>query len=125
MDKILIRGLEFYGYHGASDEEQTVGHRFIADATLTVDTRSAGQSDDLSETVSYADIAAKILTVGTQTQYRLIEALLAHITREIFAEFPRVQQIRLCIQKLCPPMNAIVASVGVEIERTREEEEKI
>ncbi len=120
MDKILIRGLEFYGYHGASDEEQTVGHRFIADATLTVDTRSAGQSDNLAETVSYADIAAKILTVGTQTQYRLIEALLAHITREIFADFPRVQQIRLCIQKLCPPMNAIVASVGVEIERTRE-----
>ena len=63
MDKILIRGLDFYGYHGASDEEQVVGHRFIADATLTVDTHSAGQSDNLAETVSYADIAAKIIDI--------------------------------------------------------------
>ena len=120
MDSILIRGLEFYGYHGASDEEQKVGHRFIADATLTVDTRSAGQSDNLNETVSYAEVAAKILAIGTETKYRLIETLLAHIVREIFADFPRVQKIRLCIQKLCPPMNAIVASVGVEIERERD-----
>ncbi len=120
MDSILIRGLEFYGYHGASDEEQIVGHRFIADATLTVDTRSAGQSDNLDDTVSYADVAAKILTLGTQTKYRLIETLLAHLTREIFADFPRVQKIQLRIQKLCPPMNAIAASVGVEIQRERE-----
>lgn len=119
MDTILIRGLEFYGYHGASDEEQIVGHRFIVDADLTVDTRAAGMSDDLAETVSYAAVAERILAIGTGTKYRLIEALLAHITREIFDQFARVDGIRLRIQKLCPPMNAVVASVGVEIFRQR------
>jgi 7,8-dihydroneopterin aldolase/epimerase/oxygenase len=119
MDTILIRGLEFYGYHGASDEEQVVGHRFIVDTDLTVDTHAAGASDDLEETVSYAAVAEWILAIGTGTKYRLIEALCAHVVREIFAHFARVTTVRLRVQKLCPPMNAIVASVGVEIVRDR------
>ena len=118
-DAILIKGLEFYAFHGASDAEQTVGHRYLVDARLTVDTRPAGQSDRLQDTVSYALVAQRIVEVGTRTQYRLLEALAAHIVTVIFEEFPLVEQIWLCVQKLAPPMNSIVASVGVEITRNR------
>src|ERR1044071_4336762 len=116
-DAILINGLEFYAFHGASDEEQTVGHRYLVDVRLTVDTRPAGQSDRLHDTVSYARVAKRIVEVGTQTQYRLLEALAAHIVTVLFAEFALVEAIQLRVQKLAPPMNSIVSSVGVEILR--------
>jgi dihydroneopterin aldolase len=121
-DGIIIDGLEFYAYHGASDQEQSVGHRYLVDIRLTVDTRPAGRSDRLSDTVSYSRVAKRIVEVGTQEQYRLLEALAARLNVMIFDEFPAVQSIRLRVQKMCPPMNAIVASVGVETLRHRAEQ---
>jgi 7,8-dihydroneopterin aldolase/epimerase/oxygenase len=120
QDGILINGLEFYGYHGASDQEQTVGHRYLVDVRLLVDTREAGVSDSLSDTVSYSRVARRIVEIGTTERYRLLESLARRLTDTIFSEFPDVQKIRLRVVKICPPMNAIAASVGVEITRGRE-----
>ena len=124
MDTILIKGLEFYAYHGASDEEQSVGHRYLIDAWLTVDTRLAGHTDALSDTVSYAEAARQLVQIGTERQYRLLEALSARMVSVLFEEFPSVEAVRLRVQKISPPMNAIVASVGVELYRDREEVEQ-
>lgn len=118
-DTILINGLEFYGYHGASDQEQTVGHRYFIDVRLGVDTHTAGSSDRLADTVSYSRVARKLIEIGTQRQFRLLEALAAHMVDVVFEEFAQVQTLRLRVQKMCPPMNAIVASVGVELYRSR------
>ena len=76
-DTILINGLEFYAYHGASDQEQTVGHRYRVDARLMVDIAAASASDRLSDTVSYARVAKRLVEVGTGEQFRLLEALCA------------------------------------------------
>lgn len=118
-DSILINGLEFYAYHGASDQEQMVGHRYLVDARLIVDTRPAAATDRLSDTVSYSRVAKRIVQVGTEEQFRLLEALAGRLAEMIFAEFTPVQALCLRVQKMCPPMNAIVASVGVEITRRR------
>jgi dihydroneopterin aldolase len=118
-DQIVINGLEFYGYHGASDQEQTVGHRYFIDVRLAVDTRAAGLSDRLGDTVSYSKVARRLIDIGTQRQFRLLEALAAHMVQVVFDEFPLVRAVHLRVQKMCPPMNAIVASVGVEITRSR------
>lgn len=119
LDAIIISALEFYAYHGASDQEQTVGHRYVVDVRLSVDTRAAGVSDHLSDTVSYARIAKRIVQVGTEEQFRLLEALAKRLSDTVLAEFPPVQALTLRVQKMCPPMNAIVQSVGVEITRSR------
>jgi dihydroneopterin aldolase len=119
-DQIVINGLEFYGYHGASDQEQSVGHRYFVDVKLSVDTSAAGRSDRLSDTVSYSRVARRLIEIGTQRQFRLLEALAAQMADVILEEFPLVQAVHLRVQKMCPPMNAIVASVGVEVTRSRQ-----
>ena len=119
-DTILINGLEFYGYHGASDQEQVVGHRYLVDVRLGIDLRTPGDSDRLSETVSYARVAKRLVEVGTQEQFRLLEALAARMARLVLAEFPSVEEVTLRVQKVFPPMNAIAASVGIEITRMRD-----
>jgi hypothetical protein len=53
--------------------------------------------------------------------YRLVEALATQIMADLFDEFPEVEAVLLRVQKLNPPMNAIVASAGIELYRTRDE----
>ncbi len=118
-DTILITGLEFYAYHGATDEERKVGHRYRVDARLSVDIRNAGASDSLEETVNYAAVALCIQEVAQTNQFRLIEALATLIVRVVFERFSLIEAITLKVEKLMPPYPAIVESVGVEIFRTR------
>src|SRR5882762_1204352 len=97
-DAILISGLEFYAYHGASDQEQTVGHRYQVDVRLSVDTQTAGDSDRLTDTVNYSRVAKRLLEVGTQEQYRLLEALAARMVAAIFDDFPPVESVTLQVR---------------------------
>ena len=53
MDKIILNGCRFYGYHGAFVEEQTLGQVFVVDLELAVDLTRASQSDNLADTVHY------------------------------------------------------------------------
>ena len=54
MDKIILNGCRFYGYHGAFAEEQTLGQIFVVDLELTVDLTKASQSDNLDDTVWFS-----------------------------------------------------------------------
>lgn len=116
VDTIFIEAIEFYGYHGASSEEQSVGHRYAVDAELRVDTRLAGRSDDLRDTVNYSTVAKRIVAIGTQEQYQLIEALAARLADALLTEFA-IESVKLRVRKIRPPMNVIASAVGVEIER--------
>ncbi len=118
MDTIRIKQLEFYGYHGASDAEQEVGHRYMVDIILELDTRPAAKSDNLQDTVNYSRVAKRIITLGSSLKCRLLETLADKMATEILKEYP-VDSVTVHVRKLHPPMNAIVESVGVEIRRTR------
>lgn len=118
MDTILIDQLEFYAYHGASDEEQAIGHRYAVDVEIGFDTSRAGETDDLTDTINYSRVAKRIVEIGTTQQFRLLEALAASMADAVMAEFP-AQTLWLKVQKLHPPMPVIAKSVGVIIERER------
>ena len=52
MDRICIKGLEIFGKHGVLPEENALGQKFVISATLFCDTRGAGQSDRLEDSVN-------------------------------------------------------------------------
>ncbi len=119
QDTILITGLELYAFHGASDEEQTIGHRYQVEVRLTVNIESAIQSDSLEDTVNYAEVALALQRVATTRQFRLLEALAGEMIAAIFAQFPAVLAVWIRVQKRLPPFPAIVDTVGVELTRDR------
>ena len=94
----FIEGIEFYGYHGASDEEQSVGHRYEVDLEVRLDTRAAGRSDDLSDTVNYSALSKRVVAIGAREQFRLVEALAERITAALLREFP-IDSVRLRVRK--------------------------
>lgn len=121
-DTILIEGLEFYGFHGVPDKEQVIGHRYRVDVRLTVNLKQAAASDNVQDTVNYAEVAQTIIETGTKTQYRLVERLAEQMIQQIFHRFVQVQAVNLEIRKLMPPLNGIVSAVGVAILRQRDNE---
>ena len=73
MDKILIQGIRFHGYHGVTQSEQQLGQKYEID--LKIGTANdqfsivlAGQSDDLEQTLDYAIIVDSVIKIGTQVR---------------------------------------------------------
>lgn len=116
QDRIIVEGIEFYGYHGVPDEEQVVGHRYAVDLEMGADLRRAGRSDSIRDTISYSRAARLAAEIGTGRRCRLLEALAEQIADAILEQFsPRWVRVR--VKKLLPPMKGIVASAAVEIVR--------
>ena len=54
MDKIIIKDLKLYAYHGVNPEEKIEGQNFIFDIECSVDLSKPCESDNVDDTVSYA-----------------------------------------------------------------------
>lgn len=119
MDKIYIRGLELFAYHGVNPEEKRDGQRFILDVTLSADLGAARQSDDLNDTVNYAAVRKTIQRAFTAESYDLIERAAQVVCEAVLREHPRVESINLLLKKPEAPMNAKFDYVAVEVELSR------
>ena len=73
MDKIVLTGLHFYGYHGCLPEEKRQGQPFHIDLTLETDLGRAGQTDDLTQTVDYSAVYGVVKEVVEGPSFDLIE----------------------------------------------------
>ena len=120
MDTIELRGLTFYGYHGAFAEERQLGQRFVVDVRLGLDLGEAGRLDDLSRTVDYGQVAQTVRSIVEGTPFRLIEALAEALAMAILAGHPAVQEIFVRVEKPSAPVAAAPSGlVAVEIRRRR------
>jgi dihydroneopterin aldolase len=120
MDKIILEGMTFYGYHGYSVEEQTLGQRFVVDLEVELDLRSAGAGDDIAETVSYAHLYRLLREVVEGHPRKLLEAVAEVIAGRVLGEFGSVMAARVRVAKFAPPIEgAVVGGARVEIYRQR------
>src|SRR5438093_1293922 len=71
---VELRGLEVFGHHGATDEEQEAGQTLLWDVEWQV---AEPASDELAETVDYEGVAACVREVSDARRYRLLESLAA------------------------------------------------
>ncbi len=120
MDKIYIRGLRVFAYHGVNIEEKEKGQPFVLDVTLEVDLSRAGQSDNLSDTVNYAKVAKRIVRVMQTEKDDLIERAATRVAEAILTEFPAVREVTVLLKKPRAPIAADFDYVAVEITRSRE-----
>jgi len=119
MDKIIIRGLRLFGYHGVNPEEREQGQYFVLDVEAAADLSQAGQTDVLEDTVNYARMIRCIRRVFTEQTNDLIERVAQRVCDALLAEFPGIQSVRLRLQKPEAPVEAAFSYVAVEIERSR------
>jgi len=115
---VSLVGLECYGYHGVSDAEQEVGHRFRIDVDLGVE-ESASESDDVAETVDYGAIAVTAMEVF-KIRRRTVERVAAQIADALLTSQPRAVWAEVSVEKIAPPIPYVAERAGVRVRRDRE-----
>jgi len=118
-DHIRVHRLAVFARHGVLSEEAAIGQRFFISLDAAVDTRPAGASDDLTKSVSYADMADVAVGIATARRFNLLEALAEAIATDILAGFPLIEAITVRIDKPSAPVPHVLDSVSVEITRSR------
>ena len=119
MDKIVLKGLHFYGYHGVFPEETRKGQPFSVDVTLEFDASRAEETDSINETVDYSVVYGTIQKIVEGDPYKLIEKVVAVIARAILAEYSLVQAVEVTLHKTQAPIDGHFDDVLFVIRRER------
>ena len=119
-DRILLEGLEFYGYHGVKVEEKSLGQRFLVDLALRLDLGPAGRADDLTLTVDYGEVYRLVRERIEGPSRDTLEALAEDVAAALLDRYARVEAASVRVRKPAAPIaGAHFAMVAVEITRTR------
>ncbi len=108
MGTVALEGIEFFAYHGTSEEEQKIGNKFSIDVIITTDFMEAARYDRLKDTVNY-EIVYRIVAKVMQKSSRLLEHIAYKIIGEIRTVYPEVEMIEVSVSKFNPPVGGVCA----------------
>lgn len=119
MDKIKLTGLAFYGYHGCLPEERKTGQKFFLDITLLADLKAAGESDNLTQTINYAEVYETARAIVEGEPCNLIEAVAERVAAAVLRAYAMVRTVSVAVHKPQAPIPGKFQDVSVRIVRPR------
>ena len=117
MDAIIIEGLKVETVVGCFNWERQIIQPLMLDMTIQTNLEQASNSDELKDTLNYAEICEISATVIQKAQPELIEHAAKLVLNALFATFPAIESIMITIRK--PAIIAQANSVGIRLERHR------
>lgn len=118
-DKIFIKGLKVYAYHGCFEDERRNGQEFSLDLTLSLDMSKAAATDDLDLTVNYGEVSVEALRVFNENAYNLIETAAEEVAEFLLCKYPLTEEVELTVHKPHAPIPCEFEDVSVTIVRKR------
>jgi len=118
-DRIILKDLGFYGYHGVFAEEAKLGQRFFIDLEMGLDLSAPAESDDLDTGISYAALYEVVKDTFEGKRTKLIEALAQRITVALFDQFAPIEWIVIRIRKPEAPIAMVRGEAAIELHRRR------
>ena len=119
MDKIYLKNIKIYAYHGCMEEEKKIGSDYLVNLIVHADLSLSCESDELKDTVDYV---ALLDIVKNQMKMRsnLLENVADRVVNKIISKFPSVKKAVVKIAKLNPPINGDTDEVVIRREKKRE-----
>lgn len=117
---IFLKDLHFFAHHGVGEQETRVGNEFTIDLRIKTDIAKAMRTDNVDDTVSYADIY-EVIKQEMNIPSKLLEHVVGRIAHRLFRDFPTIEALELKLYKRNPPMGADIAAAGVEVCSNRSE----
>ncbi len=118
-DRIILKGMRFYGYHGVNSEEKALGQSYVVDLEADVDLTVPGATDRLEDTISYTLIYRTVKSVVEGDSQNLLESVAQTIADRLLAELP-LDGVRVRVKKPNPPVKgSVIEYAAVEIYRKR------
>ncbi|MFD0962070.1 dihydroneopterin aldolase [Paenibacillus chungangensis] len=121
MDKMKVKGMRFYGYHGVYPEENKLGQQYSVDLELYLDLEQAAVTDDLQYTVNYAELHSVVKKMVEGPPVQLIETLAGNIASEVLEAYTMVNEVMVGVTKPHPPFDIHFDGVSVQLRRKRDE----
>ena len=119
-DRIILKGMRFYGYHGVNSEEKALGQSYVVDLEADVDLTVPGATDRLEDTISYTLIYRTVKSVVEGDSQNLLESVAQTIADRLLAELS-LDGVRVRVKKPNPPVKgSVIEYAAVEIYRQRE-----
>jgi 7,8-dihydroneopterin aldolase/epimerase/oxygenase len=120
-DRILLSGMVFHGRHGTLPAERELGQPFVVDVELRLDLRSAGLSDDLTQTVDYGEVHRRAKAIVEGPPVNLTETVAEKIATAVLEDHSLLEAVRVKVQKPHVRLDdTVLAGSAVEILRRRE-----
>lgn len=117
MDRINLRNMAFYGYHGNLASENELGQRFFVDISMALDVSAAGQSDQLEDSINYVDIYERTKAIVEGKPHHLIERVGTLIAESIWGHYKGLQGLSVTVRKPEAPIPGVLDYVEVVVTR--------
>ncbi|MEZ4900486.1 MAG: dihydroneopterin aldolase [Spirosomataceae bacterium] len=108
MNTVSLEGIEFFAYHGTSDEEQKIGNKFSIDVVITTDFLEAAKHDRLRDTVNYEVVYQEVAN-AMKNPSRFLEHIAYKIVEGIRKAYPEVKTVKVSVSKFNPPVGGVCA----------------
>lgn len=114
-DTVIIRDLLVRGIIGVNDWEREKKQDIVINLSLSVDARTAGESDDVADVLNYRTLTKRVIAHVETAEPYLVEALAHQIARIAIVDFGAAGA-KVRVEK--PGALRYARSVGIEVERT-------
>ena len=115
---IELEGMEFKAYHGCLEQEKVRGNSFTVDFRGELDLSAAVLSDNLNDTLNYAeiyDIVAEEMSIPSE----LLENVAGRIVHGIEKRFPELISFSVRVSKKRPPVDGVAQWSRVTLRSNR------
>ena len=119
MDKIYLKNIKIYAYHGCMEEEKKIGSDYLVNLIVHADLSLSCKSDELKDTVDYVALL-DIVKKQMKMRANLLENVADRVVIKIISQFPSVKKAVIKIAKLNPPINGDIDEVVIRREKKRE-----
>lgn len=112
--EIILKDMHFFAYHGLLPQEAVVGNEYVVNLTLSVDISKAMQTDEVHDTVNYAEVF-QVVKAEMQQRSNLLEHVAGRIAHRLLNVFPTITSVDILLKKLNPPMGAEISSSAIHL----------
>lgn len=111
---IYLHDVRFHAFHGVLPQERSVGADFVLSVRLGYDVTRAAATDDVQDTLNYAEVY-QLVKHQMEQPSNLLEHVAGRIADALTNTFPAITSIDLELTKANPPMGADLRGAGVEL----------
>jgi len=116
QDRIQLKGMVFFGHHGISPEEQSLGQRIEVDLEVETDLGPAGRADDPSLTIDYSELYRLTKEVVEGDPVKLLETLAQTVADRVRYDFD-VSAVWVKVMKPGAPIEgSVLRYAAVEVQ---------
>lgn len=119
--RIYIDGLEFYAYHGVTEAENEIGHRYRLRIECGIPHSFSLGQESLKKSVDYSKLAHHAEEFCTLNRYQTLETLVYRLADSLFARFPIIEELDITVEKALPPMPHVCEAAGIQASFLRSE----